>query len=232
MRASNSSDPFDPPFPLGGLFLDAVPISFASLISSQFTPDSDFPSASASCLFKRDPGVAVSWTKKRSWRRVSVNRFLSVSLYDDDGGDDGSSSIDRLDRERNDLLARCGEVEVETKSGASAFNTTKHLWAGAVAAMVSRTFVAPLERLKLEYIVRGDQRSLPELIKTIAATQGIQDFLGHGFRRSYVTLYEEQTNHLQIDDDLHDRDLLSRWRKKMLSLYLAILLGSIYLHGE
>lgn len=39
-----------------------------------------------------------------------------------------------------------------------------------------RTFVAPLERLKLEYIVRGEQKHLLELIKTIAATQGIRGF--------------------------------------------------------
>ncbi|KAK9111026.1 hypothetical protein Scep_018545 [Stephania cephalantha] len=55
-------------------------------------------------------------------------------------------------------------------------NTTKHLWAGAVAAMVSRTFVAPLERLKLEYIVRGEQKNLLELINTIATTQGLKGF--------------------------------------------------------
>ncbi|KAJ6814838.1 putative mitochondrial adenine nucleotide transporter BTL3 [Iris pallida] len=57
-----------------------------------------------------------------------------------------------------------------------AMNTTKHLWAGAVAAMVSRTFVAPLERLKLEYIVRGEQKHLFELIKQIASTQGLRGF--------------------------------------------------------
>ncbi|GMP45988.1 hypothetical protein CsSME_00014312 [Camellia sinensis var. sinensis] len=57
-----------------------------------------------------------------------------------------------------------------------AMNTTKHLWAGAVAAMVSRTFVAPLERLKLEYIVRGEQKNLFELIKAIAASQGLRGF--------------------------------------------------------
>ncbi|TQE11266.1 hypothetical protein C1H46_003272 [Malus baccata] len=55
-------------------------------------------------------------------------------------------------------------------------NTTKHLWSGAVAAMVSRTFVAPLERLKLEYIVRGEQKNLFELIRTIAASQGLKGF--------------------------------------------------------
>lgn len=39
-----------------------------------------------------------------------------------------------------------------------------------------RTFVAPLERLKLEYIVRGEQKKLVELIKSIAATQGLKGF--------------------------------------------------------
>ncbi|XP_042758468.1 probable mitochondrial adenine nucleotide transporter BTL3 isoform X2 [Lactuca sativa] len=42
--------------------------------------------------------------------------------------------------------------------------------------MVSRTFVAPLERLKLEYMVRGEQKHLIDLIKSIAATQGIKGF--------------------------------------------------------
>lgn len=39
-----------------------------------------------------------------------------------------------------------------------------------------RTFVAPLERLKLEYMVRGEQKKLFELVKTIAATQGLKGF--------------------------------------------------------
>lgn len=39
-----------------------------------------------------------------------------------------------------------------------------------------RTFVAPLERLKLEYIVRGEQKHLFELVKTIAVTQGLRGF--------------------------------------------------------
>lgn len=39
-----------------------------------------------------------------------------------------------------------------------------------------RTFVAPLERLKLEYIVRGEQKNLYELIQAIAASQGMRGF--------------------------------------------------------
>lgn len=39
-----------------------------------------------------------------------------------------------------------------------------------------RTVVAPLERLKLEYIVRGEQRNLFELMHAIATTQGLKGF--------------------------------------------------------
>ncbi|XP_066388587.1 probable mitochondrial adenine nucleotide transporter BTL3 [Miscanthus floridulus] len=68
------------------------------------------------------------------------------------------------------------EKEKDDRAGAGAMNMTKHLWAGAVAAMVSRTVVAPLERLKLEYIVRGEQRNLFELMHAIATTQGLKGF--------------------------------------------------------
>lgn len=39
-----------------------------------------------------------------------------------------------------------------------------------------RTFVAPLERLKLEYMVCGEQKHLIRLIQSIAASQGIKGF--------------------------------------------------------
>jgi solute carrier family 25 phosphate transporter 23/24/25/41 len=39
-----------------------------------------------------------------------------------------------------------------------------------------RTCVAPLERLKLEYIVRGEKRNIYELIKSIATSQGLRGF--------------------------------------------------------
>lgn len=39
-----------------------------------------------------------------------------------------------------------------------------------------RTFVAPLERLKLEYIVRGEQRNIFDLVKKIADSQGLKGF--------------------------------------------------------
>ncbi|KAJ1298423.1 hypothetical protein BS78_01G452200 [Paspalum vaginatum] len=78
--------------------------------------------------------------------------------------------------EGNMLVLQEKESEKDARAGAGAVNMTKHLWAGAVAAMVSRTVVAPLERLKLEYIVRGEQRNLFELIHAIATTQGLKGF--------------------------------------------------------
>ena len=36
--------------------------------------------------------------------------------------------------------------------------------------------MAPLERLKLEYIVRGEQRHLIEVVRNIAASQGLKGF--------------------------------------------------------
>nr|XP_043616951.1 probable mitochondrial adenine nucleotide transporter BTL3 [Erigeron canadensis] len=111
--------------------------------------------------------------------------FLSVSLsVKGNDGIDGSS--------RNQILAAAAaavngggngvvedkkkKINVRLRGKPAAMNTTKHLWAGAVAAMVSRTLVAPLERLKLEYMVRGEQKNLFDLIKTIASSQGLRGF--------------------------------------------------------
>jgi solute carrier family 25 phosphate transporter 23/24/25/41 len=39
-----------------------------------------------------------------------------------------------------------------------------------------RTCVAPLEKLKLEYIVRGEKKNIFELIQSIATSQGLRGF--------------------------------------------------------
>nr|VDC98581.1 unnamed protein product [Brassica oleracea] len=65
----------------------------------------------------------------------------------------------------------------ENRSGA--LNTTKHLWVcchGFKGFGLSRTCIAPLQRMKLEYIVCGEQRSLLGLIQRIATTEGIRGF--------------------------------------------------------
>ncbi|KAL3679081.1 hypothetical protein R1sor_022037 [Riccia sorocarpa] len=67
--------------------------------------------------------------------------------------------------------------------------TSQHLLAGAVAAMVSRTIVAPLERLKLEYLVRGAQGSVLETVQKILKNDGSQ-LLKLGHRRKDITNLE------------------------------------------
>ncbi|THG14493.1 hypothetical protein TEA_014200 [Camellia sinensis var. sinensis] len=158
-------------FASGGLFLDStLPSNFLSFVSTK-------TSSNALSCFRRT-------------RRRPIGGFLSVSLtikgsevgFGQESteilGQNGEKSEEEEEEEEAVVLE---EVRKEEKlrrggGGGGAMNTTKHLWAGAVAAMVSRTFVAPLERLKLEYMVRGEQKNLFELIKAIAASQGLKGF--------------------------------------------------------
>lgn len=175
----------------GGLFLgQSVPSSFISSLQNDNSSSIDF-STSISCS-----------TRPRTRRRQGGNEifrcgtersggFLSVSLsvkgsaegfVQDSGeilGQNGDKNVED-ETAAFDVLVKHQHLQekkkVKLRGGGGAFNTTKHLWAGAISAMVSRTFVAPLERLKLEYILRGEQKNLIELIKSIAASQGLKGF--------------------------------------------------------
>ncbi|KAH0940307.1 hypothetical protein HID58_007768 [Brassica napus] len=101
---------------------------------------------------------------------VSSMRFVGKSSF---------SKLRRRDRTIGPLFLSVSLSIKEEKSkgyNGAALNTTKHLWAGAFAAIVSRTCIAPLERMKLEYIVRGEQRNLLGLIQMIATTEGVRGF--------------------------------------------------------
>ncbi|KAK8652824.1 hypothetical protein V6N13_126847 [Hibiscus sabdariffa] len=173
----------DRPFLQGGLFLNdkTVPSSFVSPISLR-TQKCFFDKNDNVCLvscFGGDRNTCKTLgpvkSRKGSWGKGGW--FLWVTLSRE-GGYVGESDEDweqNGDKNLEPVEIVEEEKQKETK-GSGALNTTKHLWAGAVAAMVSRTFIAPLERLKLEYMVRGEKKKLFELIKWIAATEGLKGF--------------------------------------------------------
>ncbi|KAE8655861.1 putative mitochondrial adenine nucleotide transporter BTL2 [Hibiscus syriacus] len=180
IRASKQLN-LDRPFLQGGLFLNdkTGPSSSVSLkIQKRFVEKKNGNVFLVSCVLGgRKTGQTLGPVKSRIGSSGKGGWFLSVSLSAEEGhvgesGDDWGQNDDK------NLEAL--EI-IEEKKGSGALNTTKHLWAGAVAAMVSRTFIVPMERLKLEYMVRGEKKNLFELIKWIAATEGLKGFWKENF---------------------------------------------------
>ncbi|PKI58742.1 hypothetical protein CRG98_020898, partial [Punica granatum] len=166
----------DPCFVPGGLFLDdSLPCSssFVAVVSGKSRSG---PKLVVGCSENLSLGAL------RAREGFRNGGFLSVSLSikgSEEGCFPESTKVLGNNGEGDKLEVAVEEEQDKSKKKgrkSGALNTTKHLWAGAVAAMVSRTFVAPLERLKLEYIVRGEQKNLSELIKKIAVTQGLKGF--------------------------------------------------------
>ncbi|KAG9151640.1 hypothetical protein Leryth_001945 [Lithospermum erythrorhizon] len=167
----------------GGLFIESSsPSSFISLIFSKKSDFSDVGSLNNSLTI--GGGGGSMGRRRRRGRRVGL-RFGSVRVSIDEGREDerdpereGFRKCIGFIGEESDKTTLYEEVEsrVEKKLKSEAVNTAMHLWAGAVAAMVSRTVIAPLERLKLEYIVRREQKGLSDLIKTISASEGLKGF--------------------------------------------------------
>ncbi|KAE8706971.1 putative mitochondrial adenine nucleotide transporter BTL2 [Hibiscus syriacus] len=182
IRASKQLN-LDRPFLQGGLFLNdkTVSSSFVSPISLKtqkcFDDKNDNVFLVSYFLGGRKTCQTLGPVKSSIGSRSKGGWFLSVSLSAEEGhvGESGEDWGENGDKNLEAVEIVEEEKEKE-KKGSGALNTTKHLWAGAVAAMVSRTFIAPLERLKLEYIVRGEKKNLFELIKWIAATQGLKGF--------------------------------------------------------
>ncbi|ESQ27296.1 hypothetical protein EUTSA_v10018621mg [Eutrema salsugineum] len=150
-------------FRTGGLFLEPPGVSFFDSISSKWVSSESEP-----------VHFTGYWRKQSRLRSGKDLLFLSVSL-----SKDGSERECKDALAENDEIRGKGNGKRRVLSGvrrSGTMNTRKHLWAGAVAAMVSKTFLAPLERLKLEYTVRGEQRNLLVVAKTIATTQGFRGF--------------------------------------------------------
>ncbi|KAL8199931.1 hypothetical protein R6Q57_013499 [Mikania cordata] len=147
----------------GGLFLD-------NSIVSPYMINAVSPEMNADCCSTRRTHDCGGVFRRKNWG--FGGGFLSVSLSVN-GSSDG---VDKDSTNQFVVEEKMKKVSVRLRRKPAAMNTTKHLWAGAVAAMVSRTFVAPLERLKLEYMVRGERKNLFDLIKAIASSQGLRGF--------------------------------------------------------
>lgn len=204
-------------FPPGGLFIDGAADHGAAFLAAM-------PGCAASVSVRprrgrRAPGwffASVSLPVKGD---VLVRGSVSVGLVaggtGDGDGDEKDGLVDGrgaredvVETEWKAATAVVVEEERRTRAGASAMNTTKHLWAGAIAAMVSRTVVAPLERLKLAYVVRGEKRNLFKLIHVIATTQGLKSFWKGNFVNILRTAPFKAVNFYAYDTY---RKQLRRW---------------------
>lgn len=143
------SDPDSVLLPNGGLFLEStVPSSFMHSISLS----SSYTGVSSSFVFssihrRKQVVLGVCW-QERNVSGVFGGGFLSVSLRNDgfsqeatgcfvQNGDKASEEAARLSG--GIAIVETGEKQDEVRAGGrAAMNTTKHLWAGAAAAMVSR----------------------------------------------------------------------------------------------
>ncbi|CAN1344144.1 Probable mitochondrial adenine nucleotide transporter BTL3 [Linum perenne] len=190
---------------VGGIFLDSDTVfpSFFSLKPSK-SDSSHYSGLSRSLRLEADDR-----RRQQPRRRLGRNggvAFLSVSLSIKPGDEEDEESVGTFLATELEKGKKNNNAIAERKPGSAAFNTTKHLWAGAVAAMVSRLFslfisllrmvlefivvelsfvclvsrnrtiIAPLERLKLEYIVCGEKKHLFELTRKIFLTQGVKGF--------------------------------------------------------
>lgn len=106
----------------GLLFEDSATTSFVSLENC----------SPSECMLRARRGIEINVRRGRG-------RFLSVTVSDSNEilGQNGEAAVAESE------VKVCQEVEKVEKGklhggGGGALNTTKHLWAGAVAAMVSR----------------------------------------------------------------------------------------------
>ena len=146
-----NSQPSDCFFPTGGLFIDpaySVPASFVSFILSKTRLDYSNP-GSVSCTH-RSRRKTVRFEGLRGGGFLSVS--LSIKRSEEENGEEGYVGESRQVLGQNGNGNGSSEVEAaavyeerenETvksvrEKGSGALNMTKHLWAGAVAAMVSR----------------------------------------------------------------------------------------------
>ena len=144
------SDPNPVLFVNGGLFLEpTISSSFVRLISTRISANGVSSSFDSSSVHSRTHVVIGGCRRERRVSKAFGSGFLSVSLGSDGfaqestgflvrNGDKGSEEGPRF--HGGNAVVEEGEKRDEVRVGdTGAMNATKHLWAGAVSAMVSRS---------------------------------------------------------------------------------------------
>ncbi|KAL2613835.1 hypothetical protein R1flu_025527 [Riccia fluitans] len=123
--------------------------------------------------------AASSWSVVGGFKRRREIESLKAQLPDDDKecavSPKDCNELKDCVKERKEIITAT-KLQREKKKKKKVIQTSQHLLAGAVAAMVSRTIVAPLERLKLEYLVRGAQGSVLSTVQRILKNEGVVGF--------------------------------------------------------
>ncbi|WZZ46206.1 hypothetical protein YC2023_042465 [Brassica napus] len=134
--------------------------------------DESLPSSSVSFVSSKSCSSESRVLRRRNRNRGPLFSSVSLSINESNGEEDGEGG----EGYNGQHVYKPPSLK-ENRSGA--LNTTKHLWVcchGFKGFGLSRTCIAPLQRMKLEYIVCGEQRSLLGLIQRIATTEGIRGF--------------------------------------------------------
>lgn len=127
----------------GGLFLESTGSFPSSFVSLQYNNNNNITSSSIS-------QVSCSFRLRRTRRRRPGVGFLSVSLSAKDGSSNSEEGF-IVENENENEIEIIEKVLVEKQRERGAFNTTKHLWAGAVAAMVSRSHLLSIVYILFYY---------------------------------------------------------------------------------
>lgn len=138
---------------LGGLFLEeSLPSSSVSFFSSESCSIN-------SCRFIRKSSFLKF--RRRNGSREPLFLSVSLSIKESNGEEEegeGYSSQNGFKSEKDSVLIGGDQGAAEKirvkENGSGALNTTKHLWAGAFAAMVSRSLLSSLLILRFDWLVK------------------------------------------------------------------------------
>eukprot|EP01018_Ginkgo_biloba_P033784 Gb_00135 [translate_table: standard] len=180
------------------------------------------------------PNSSVSQAQYKNTREIyELNTIGLQSLKGMECFCDGNGSdLYGIELEREEIVEEKGKAQVggsrqgkKTSGQNSRHAIPKLLLAGAVSTIISRTFVAPLERLKLEYIVRGAKDGWMKVIHFIWASEGFAGFWKGNALNLFRMVPFKSINFLTYD--MYCNWLLEMPGKKEITNYDRLVAGSV-----